>query len=405
MHVGTHDIGPFLAGHERARARAVAARAAGTLALVGAAATAVALFAERAGADLPLFDLPFREGVATPGLRIFAWLAISLAGLWQGALLLAAVLAAAAVVRVAGAPFLRRPPARTASDLGARTGTDGFSAALEAEGPLAPMVTAFALATRVPPRALAGPRPSRWKRRLTCAAILAVALVALMPGTAPGGEGPAPVGGASAPGERDLPLTLRLIGPGQVFLPHEPVPIVVVGEAAEPPDAPRTLPIALEIDGGTPRDTGRALTMGASDGAGLNLREFARDLASGEHRAVALAGGARSNEYRFRIAEPPGAANPPPPPPRPPPPSPGQGGGGAAPTPKFVEPLVREGPTVEKNARVPIEVPGGAATEERTVEQAWPELQRRLEAALDRPGLSPSSRALVREYFERLRPR
>ncbi|MGH7163844.1 MAG: hypothetical protein ACREID_10210, partial [Planctomycetota bacterium] len=72
--------------------------------------------------------------------------------------------------------------------------------------------------------------------------------------------------------------------------------------------------------------------------------------------------------------------------------------------PKYVEPLVREGEKVPKLARVPVEAPGGAAAAEKPIEQAWPELQRRREAALNRPGLSPTARSVVREYFELLRP-
>ena len=72
--------------------------------------------------------------------------------------------------------------------------------------------------------------------------------------------------------------------------------------------------------------------------------------------------------------------------------------------PKFVEPLVRDGERVKKNAKVPIEVPGGGAPAPRPLDEAWPELERRREAALDRPGLSPAARKLVKEYFDRLKP-
>ena len=71
--------------------------------------------------------------------------------------------------------------------------------------------------------------------------------------------------------------------------------------------------------------------------------------------------------------------------------------------PKFVEPLVRDGDKVKKRARVPIEVPGSAPLE-KSLQEAWPELLKRREAALKRAGLSPHARQLVREYFERLRP-
>ena len=47
---------------------------------------------------------------------------------------------------------------------------------------------------------------------------------------------------------------------------------------------------------------------------------------------------------------------------------------------------------------------GGGAQQEKPIEEAWPELLRRREEALNRPGLSPAAKKLVREYFERLRP-
>jgi len=144
----------------------------------------------------------------------------------------------------------------------------------------------------------------------------------------------------------------------------------------------------------------------------LDLRRFAGGLAAGEHVAVAHAGGLASNEYRFRIEapEPPGAEPPPrdprAPKPKPKPdPPPGAKAPGSDPKleRKFVEPLVRDGQKVKKKTRVPIEVPGGAP-QTRTLAEAWPELLRRREAALKRPGLAPHVRKLVREYFERLRP-
>ena len=80
--------------------------------------------------------------------------------------------------------------------------------------------------------------------------------------------------------------------------------------------------------------------------------------------------------------------------------------GGALPEqrPRFVEPLVREGEKVEKRARVPIEVPGGGAPREASLDEAWPEMERRKEAALNRTGLSPAARELVRTYFDSLKP-
>ena len=49
-------------------------------------------------------------------------------------------------------------------------------------------------------------------------------------------------------------------------------------------------------------------------------------------------------------------------------------------------------------------MPGGGAPRESSLEEAWPELERRKEAALNRSGLSPAARELVRRYFEELRP-
>jgi hypothetical protein len=82
-----------------------------------------------------------------------------------------------------------------------------------------------------------------------------------------------------------------------------------------------------------------------------------------------------------------------------------QGGGPQDSKPKFVEPLVKGEDQVRKKAKVPIEVPeGGGGPQEKPIDEAWPELLRRREEALNRPGLSPAARKLVREYFELLRP-
>ena len=48
-------------------------------------------------------------------------------------------------------------------------------------------------------------------------------------------------------------------------------------------------------------------------------------------------------------------------------------------------------------------MPGGAPTD-KPLKEAWPELKKRREAALKRPGLSPHARKLVKEYFDKLRP-
>jgi hypothetical protein len=132
-----------------------------------------------------------------------------------------------------------------------------------------------------------------------------------------------------------------------------------------------------------------------------------KDLKAGDHEAIARAGILESNVYRFRIEPPPGGETQSPraEPPSAPPPPPAAGGGPEEATPKFVEPLVKGDEKVRKKAKVPIEVPGGAGgVKEQPLEEAWPELERRREEALDRPGLSPAAKKLVREYFERLRP-
>ncbi|MGQ0613344.1 MAG: hypothetical protein ACT4PV_06375 [Planctomycetaceae bacterium] len=402
------SVAALLRGQERARARGVARRTARRVFLLGAAAVAAALFLERSGFDPPWLALPFPGGAGVPGLRVFAWIAISLAGLLQGALLLAWILAAALVVRTVGPRLLRRAPRRTAEDLDRLLATDRFSAAREAKGPLAPIVVACALRHPPSPALLAGRRGGRI---LPALALLCVLLVALMPGTAPGGEGPAPVEGAERPGEEEAPLLLRLHGPRRLFHAAEPVPLEVVLEASGRVREEIAFPVLLRIDAGAPVEVDGSLALspgGASRSAmGLDLRRFARELGAGEHVAVALAGPLESNEYRFRIEPPASPPQPPPPPPNPPPPPPGEEGttGGVPLRPEYVEPLLRDGEQVPKEARVPVEVPGGGTPAERPLSEAWPELKKRLEAALDRPGLSPAARALVREYFERLRPK
>ena len=65
---------------------------------------------------------------------------------------------------------------------------------------------------------------------------------------------------------------------------------------------------------------------------------------------------------------------------------------------------MQEGEKVKKLARVPIEAEGAGGPVSRSLDEAWPELERRKEEALRRPGLSPAARDLVRRYYERLRP-
>jgi len=405
-------IEELLRAVERARARSRARRAGYRVALLGSALLAAGLALERSGVDLPLYRLPPAEGVAPfPG-----FLAISFAALLQGVLFLAILLTAAWAV-AAGAPrLLERAPRRTAADLDARFGTDRFSAALEARGPLAPLVAREASDPPPPRHALALAPPGRLRRWLLRLAMLVVLAVALLPGVAPDGkEGAAPVAGRPETGGAASPLALLLDGPREAFAPGQPILLDLLGRRGDATGGALSLPVALRIDDGPPRPVPGTLEIPAGEGAEGRLRfdllvaEDASALAPGSHRAVAVAGGVESNAYLFRI-DPAAARTPPPPPPAPQdPPRPEAGpepkGTKEEWKPKFVEPLVREGPKREKQARVPIEAPDGGAPVDRPLDEAWPELQRRQEAALGRPGLSPESRALIRAYFERLRPR
>jgi hypothetical protein len=208
-------------------------------------------------------------------------------------------------------------------------------------------------------------------------------------------------------------LVLKLIGTKEIVDPALPVPAQVILESSVSPAADFTFPIWIRIDGRKDHRTGATLFLpeGApgQDAVTLDLRPWIEDLPPGEHVAVALAGLLESNEYRFRIEGPAGGESESPqpknPPPQPPPVPEPQGGGPQDSKPKFVEPLVKGEDQVRKKAKVPIEVPeGGGARQEKPIEEAWPELERRREEALNRPGLSPAARKLVREYFERLRP-
>jgi len=403
-------IDQLLSAHARERAAARAGRLARRLVLVGGALVALALFLERAGVDVPLLRLP---GLPPAGgvERVFHFVAVSIAGLVQGVALLVALFLLAAAVRFV-APLLLRPPLADVARAADRAlETDRFCAALEARGPLAPRVEREAL-ERPPPadlfrlrRARAG---SRWLRRAVVALVL---LVALMPGRAPAEEG-GPLSMPPEGGTEEHPLVLRLVGERDVFAPGRPVPVYVILEATRAPLVDLTLAATLAIDDGAAMPTGATLFVPAGapgqDAAALDLRAYVADLAPGDHVAVAYAGELESNPYRFRIEPPPDGESENPesePPPTPPPPAPGAGGGPEETKPKYVEPLVRGDDQVRKKAKVPIEVPeGGGGQQERPLDEAWPELERRREEALNRPGLSPAARKLVREYFERLRP-
>ncbi|MHC4971310.1 MAG: hypothetical protein ACYTG3_03170 [Planctomycetota bacterium] len=405
-------IRALLARHARIRARSRAARLAGRVVLVGGTLVACALFLERAGFGVPgltLPGLPESDGTAD---RWIGWVAVSLAGLLQGTALLICVFVFALLVRLGGAR-LRPRPARVAGDLDRILDTDRFTAALEGRGRLAPLVARRAV-ERPPSDDTLGHRPSRfWRRWLRRFVVALVLVVALAPGTAPGAEGDALVAGAPDEGREEDPLALKLVWDRKLFLPREPIPVQVIAEAAFAPDEDLDLPVRIVIDDGPAIDAHASLFLAAGapgeDAVTLDLRALADKLEPGEHRAVARAGGAESNVYVFRIdpSGDGGGGRPPPPSPPEPEPQPRGGAGSQRVKPKFIEPLVREDEKqkIEKLAKVPIEVRGGGAPEERSLKDAWPELERRREAALNRPGLSPAARQLVREYFDRLRPK
>ncbi|MHC4933372.1 MAG: hypothetical protein ACYTGV_14410 [Planctomycetota bacterium] len=402
----------FLDRHSKLHARGRALRLKGGIALYGVTLVALLLLLARMGFDLPILWMPQLEEAPGFAGMVLGFLAFSFAGLVQGALLVAVVLLFAQLVRWAASRFLRRSLGQIAATLDRKLATDRYSAALQGSGPLAEVVERTVTANPLPDDALLPQRPGRGQRWLTRGAIALVLLVALTPGTAPGGEGSAPVPGVPAQEQEESPLQLKLLGGRRLFGPDEEITLYVVAEAVDPPEEDFDLAVRMVIDGGEELATGRRLFIPAGapgqDAIPVELRELANRLKPGEHRAVARAGALESNEFVFTIEAPPegedntkspsGAQQPEP--------QPQQGGGSSRPEwqPKFVEPLVREGEKVQKRARVPIEVPGGGAPSEKTLDQAWPELEKRREAALNRPGLSPHTRKLVRDYFDRLRP-
>jgi hypothetical protein len=397
--------------HARDAARGRAARLGARIALLGAVGVAVALLLERLGLDLPVFGLP--PAAHTPGFlnRVVGYVAISIAGFFQVILLLALVFGAAWLVRTIGSPVLRRGTRATARALDRALGTDRFSAALEARGALTDAVKKHAIANAPETSPLQPRAPGRAQRLLTMAAVVLAMLVALSPGVAGGEQGHAPVPGETG-GTKEQPVELRLHGAARSYLPGESIFVTVVAEALAPPDRDLDAAVYIAIDGKTPERTARRLFLAGGttgeDAATLDLKRFVRDLKPGTHKAVAYAGGAVSNEYIFKIESPDGgggggAKQPKQDPQK----GKGEGRpqGGARPQvdPKFVKPLVADGEKVKKKARVPIEVPGGAPTD-KPLDEAWPELKKRQEAALKRPGLSPHARQLVKSYFEQLRP-
>jgi len=388
----------LLSGYARARARARAGRLALDVALLGAVGSALLLFLDRAGYGP---RLPWHIPDPTLAEALLGYLLISVRGLVQGAAMLASVALVAIAVRMAAPLLLRQSPAQIARLLDRRLGSDRVTAALEARGPFAGYLARTVLAAPPPLRH----RAARGRKPLLAIAVLLVGAIALLPGKAGGVAGEAPVPGAPDAGAREIALRLTLLGERAAYPADVPVPVEVLIESVDAPAEDVDLPLALSIDGGTPQPAGRRLFVAAGapgiDVARLDLRTLLPRLEPGDHTAVAHAGPLASNVYRFRIEPPEGAPDPPPPEP---PESPSGGGDEPPPLrrPEFVEPLVRDGEMVEKLAKVPIEVPGGGAPQERTLREAWPELQRRKEAALNRAGLSPAARELVRRYFERL---
>jgi len=402
------DIHQLLSRQARIRARCRAARISGRLLLYGPIALALALLCERAGLRVPCVDL---GGVGEGPLAAFLGVA---RGLAEALRLLALLLALTLVARVAGGQFLRPSVRRTAALLDRALGTDSYAAALEGTGPLAPLAARRALERGDAPDVICPPPFPRGVRLLRLAGFALVILIAILPGRAPGEAGQAPGAGPPRGGERLFPLHLELVGEQRRYPPGHPVPVQVIGEAQAAPRTDLDLPVSIRIDSGEPIETSARLFLPAGapgqDSVQFDLRRLAAGLGPGEHVAVAHAGEATSNLYRFRI-EPPsdgqgGASRPPPSvAPQPKPPPRGRRNNPPDVKPRFVEPLIREGQRVRKRARVPIEVPEGGAPVEKPLKEAWPVLQRRKEAALKRPGLSPAARKLVREYFEKLRPK
>jgi len=386
--------------------------AAWRIALLGLIGVAVALFLERAGFDTPLFRLPKIRPGAGIADRVVGYVAISTAGLVQGAVLGAAVLALALAARAALGVLLRRAPAGVAARLDSVLRTERFSAALEAEGPLAPLVEREALSDPPGPQVLAGGRSTRLQRFLTLLALALVLVVAVLPGVAPGQDGSAPVLGAPDPGQKENLLSLTLVGPTGDLDPGAPILLSVKGETTAPPSRDLELPTTFVLDDQIRIESGQALFMPAGapgeDEIRFDLGGALPPLKPGEHRVYALAGGARSNIWVFRVEGESGGGgggqDEKEEPEKQPKPDPQQGGALPEQRPRFVEPLVREGEKVEKRARVPIEVPGGGSPKKSSLEEAWPELERRKEAALNRTGLSPAARELVRTYFDSLKP-
>jgi hypothetical protein len=108
---------------------------------------------------------------------------------------------------------------------------------------------------------------------------------------------------------------------------------------------------------------------------------------------------------------PPEEGSPPPPDPAQPPEEPQEPGGPEKPPdPRtvVVDPLFDEGETIRKTGPALVfdpDAPRGEPAEERSLEEAFPELRRRAEDAIARDEVPPRWRSLVERYFELIRPR
>ncbi|MEE8106086.1 MAG: hypothetical protein V3T86_11180 [Planctomycetota bacterium] len=404
----------FLSKVERGRARGHARRLAFRFSLVGALAVVVLLFAMRLGLELPGLASLDLDTIADDAPLWVGWFALSLVGLAEGLVFLAVVFLVGWLVRLLTPWCFRRGATQTANEMDRRLETDRFAAALQATGPLAGLTVECAL--RAPPSldVLVPARSRRresWLRRL---AVLLVIAIAILPGRAGAGEGPDDADGESNAAES--PLVLRLSGLRALFRPGDPIPMQVMLEANAALEDDFQEDVFLQLDDKPVFPLRHTLFLAAGapgqDVMRFDLLRYAEKLAPGEHVVVAVCGELESNEFLFRI-DPEGDG--------------GGGGSGEDPPedpgkgkpkpgqqeqrpqkinakPKFVQPLVRDGDKVKKRARVLTETRGGSDPVDRPLEEAWPELQRRKEAALKRPGLSPAARRLVQEYFERLRP-
>ncbi|MDH3590762.1 MAG: hypothetical protein OER88_02720, partial [Planctomycetota bacterium] len=328
--------------------------------LIGAVLLAGGLFLERAGFDVPGIALPVFSHATTTAEQILGTLFVSIAGLIQGLFWLGVLFVAGIVVRLIVSEW-RPPHARVAALLDRVLLTDRFAAAAEASGPLAGLAERGAVQSAPSPRLLR-PKKRRRDRWLKYAAILAVLLVALSPGTASGDDGVAPMAGAPDAGSKEEPLRLMLRGDDATYPVGAPVPVDVSIEADDPMRDDFDEVVSLRIDGRTPRATAARLFLAAGapgdDAVRLDLRNYTGALEPGEHEAVATAGALTSNVYRFTI-EAPGASpkrKPKPDPEAKPQPDP-KGGKQNKPDyeEKFVEPLVQDGEKVKKKARVPVE--------------------------------------------------